>query len=36
LSVGELHKRRHVLCFGRLSIHARSVIEVGGVKESPA
>ena len=36
LSVGELHKRRHVLCFGRLSVHARSVIEVGGVKESPA
>jgi hypothetical protein len=36
LSVGELHKRRHVLCLSGLSIHARSVIEVGGAKESPA
>ena len=35
LSIGELHKRRHLLFLGRLSVHARSVIEVGGVKELP-
>ena len=36
LSIGELHKRRHVLLFRRSSVHARSVIEVGGAKELPA
>jgi hypothetical protein len=35
VAVGELHKRRHLLRWGLLSVHARSIIDVGGVKLLP-